>query len=71
MTNSDALQFSRTASKLYRRIREIQEDTLEGDDSTPQIMEAILEAFGVVESMVEERYKVQLKTPGVEEIGDQ
>lgn len=68
MTANDALQYSRTASRLWKKIREIQEDTVAGDDNTPQVMEVILDAFAIVESMVEERNK---RVPAVQEIGDQ
>lgn len=67
---SDAIQYSRTATKLWRRIREIQEETVTGDDCTPQVMEVILDAFAIVESMVEERYKQLSKSAAVEEVGN-
>lgn len=68
-TSNDALQFSRTASKLWKCIREIQEETVTGDDCTPQVMEVILDSFLIVESMVEDRYKTLPKVSAVEEVG--
>jgi len=49
--------------RLLQELEDIDANTLTGDNSDPQKMEAVLQCFSKIESLVEERYADKHQRP--------